>query len=102
MVELRSVKPMVPGSSPGGRAIEYKMSKKPTKHVIHFNRQRAKHGTPWTVHNRGKCHPAAHIKIEVTMESEEKPWLKTNPRYFFTCKGFLHWEGDTAVIKDHP
>jgi hypothetical protein len=75
---------------------------RPTKHIIHFNRQREKVGLPWTVHNRGTCHAASHIEIHVPMYSEEKPQLKTNPRYFFTCKGYLHWDGSTAIITDSP
>lgn len=82
------------------------MKKRPTKCIIHFNRQREKLGMPWTVHNKGKCHPAAHVIIETKMESEEKPHLRSNPRYFFTCKGFVHHEGivkkPVIRIKDHP
>lgn len=75
------------------------MMSRPTKHIIHFNKHRQKVGLPWTIHNRGICHAASHVIIEVTMESEEKPHLKSNPRYFFTCKGYLHWDGNIAYIK---
>lgn len=76
--------------------------KRACKAIIHFNRQRAKDGFPWTVHYRGACLPAAHVKILVPMESEEKPHLKTNPRYFFTCKGFVRHVGNTIEITAEP
>lgn len=74
---------------------------RPTKCVIHFNKQRVKAGFPWTVHNKGICHPVAHLHITTPMESEEKAYLKTNPRYFFTCQGHVHMFKDgTAIITD--
>lgn len=66
------------------------MRPRATKCVIHFNKFRVKNGLPWTVHNRGVCHAASHVEILVPMFSEERPHLKTNPRYFFTCRGFVH------------
>ena len=69
-----------------------------TKCVIHFNRQRVSKGFPWTVHNRGTCHAVSHLHIAVPMESEEKPYLPNNPRYFFTCQGFVHTFKDGSVI----
>ena len=71
------------------------MSMRPTLFRIHFNKQKQ----CWSVHNRGVCHMASHLQIHVPMESQERPDLRSNPRYFFVCKGFLSWEGKTAVIR---
>ena len=74
---------------------------RPTKCIIHFNKQRVSKGFPWTVHNKGTCHPVAHLHIVVPMESEEKPYLPSNPRYFFTCQGFVHtFKDGTLIITD--
>jgi hypothetical protein len=62
------------------------MSARTYKAVMHFNKQGAKKGLPWTVHFRGTCYPASVIRCQVPMISEWKPNKKSNPRAFFTAQ----------------
>lgn len=65
---------------------------------IHFNKQRAKKGLPWTLHTSKACYAAAHIKVEVPTETEEKPNKPENPRYFLVCNGDIKWVKNIAII----
>lgn len=56
------------------------------KAILHFNKQGASKGTPWTVHFRGVCYLVSEIKCLAPMISEWKPNKKSNPRAFFTTK----------------
>jgi hypothetical protein len=56
------------------------------KAIMHFNKQGASKGSPWTVHWRGACYGVRHIKCQVPMVSEWKPNKKNNPRAFFTAQ----------------
>ena len=60
------------------------MPVKKYKAIMHFNKPGSKHNTPWTVHYRGACHIVSAIDCQTPMKSEFKPYLKTNPRAFFT------------------
>ncbi len=71
--------------------------KRPSICLIHFNKHREAAGLPWTVHVRGQCIPAAHVKILVPVESREKPDKKSNPRYFFACRGLVTVDDDNVV-----
>ena len=55
------------------------------KATMHFNKQGAAKGTPWTVHFRGACHIVKEIICLASMSSEWKPNKKSNPRAFFTA-----------------
>ena len=55
--------------------------------TVHFNKQNANRGLPWTVHVKGKCIPASSVKIEVPVETVFKPDKKTNPRAWMRCSG---------------
>lgn len=64
---------------------------------VHFNKRGADHGRPWTVHTSKCCLPATHVRFRCTVETEEKPGKKDNPRYFVTCRGLPHLEPDGSI-----
>jgi hypothetical protein len=54
---------------------------------VHFNKQLAKEGFPWTVHYRGKCIPASWVDIRVPSTTIYRPERRNNPRAFIRCVG---------------
>lgn len=54
---------------------------------IHFNRQRARAGYPWTVHYKKKCLPASWVNTQVPSETIYKPDRPVSPRAFIRCVG---------------
>jgi hypothetical protein len=63
---------------------------------IHFNKPKQ----CWSVHHKGVCHMIKHLMINVPVESQEKPNKKSNPRFFFICKGNLTIKSDgTGIIE---
>ncbi len=68
---------------------------------MHFNKQNAFKGNPWTVHYRGACYIVSEIKCFVPMVSEFKPLKKTNPRAFFTAYPSKFWidKNNIAILK---
>jgi hypothetical protein len=65
---------------------------------LHYNKFKARHGLPWTLHTSKKCYIASHVVFKVPVETEERPDKKTNPRYFLKCDGDIKWTGTKAVI----
>ena len=65
---------------------------------IHFNRQRAPKGLPWTVHLSGQCIPAADVRILVPAETVFQPEKKANPRAWISARGIIQIEGSTVSI----
>jgi hypothetical protein len=75
------------------------MASQPRRIVrLHYNRQGARLGLPWTLHTSHGCHAAAHVEILVPIETEEKPTKRTNPRYFLKARARIAWKGSTAVL----
>jgi hypothetical protein len=60
--------------------------------IVHYNRQRAGKGFPWTVHYRGKCIPAKKVHFLVPTESVYKPEKKANPKGWLRCVARLREE----------
>lgn len=54
---------------------------------LHFNKQKAKDGYPWTVHYQKKCLPASWVDIKVPSCTIFKPDKRQNPRAFIRCVG---------------
>lgn len=77
------------------------MSIRKYKAIMHFNKPGSKNGTPWTVHYRGVCHIVSGIECHTLMKSEFKPYLKTNPRAFFTAlvSSFEINENNIAILR---
>jgi hypothetical protein len=69
---------------------------RPVKIILHFNRQRAKAGFPWTVHVRGRCIPASDVIINAPVRTVYKPDKPTNPRAWLEVRGFVE-EADGVV-----
>ena len=65
---------------------------------IHYNRFKVKQGLPWTLHTYKKCYSASHIRITVPCSTEEKPHLRSNPRYFILVEGEIEWDGSVAIV----
>lgn len=71
-----------------------------SKIIIHFNKQRANKGYPWTVHYKKACIPAKKVIMYGSFTTEWKPEKKSNPRAFIVGwglvandKGTLHCYG---------
>jgi hypothetical protein len=65
---------------------------------VHYNRQGAPKGLPWTLHTSKACHAAAHVEFKVLPETAEEPQRRSNPRYFIKVKGDIKWRGRTAIV----
>jgi hypothetical protein len=74
---------------------------RPTLIQIHYNRQRAKDGLPWTVHVKGKCIPASQVITLVPCETVYHPEKKSNPRAWLKAKGYVSIEGDIVTVRPH-
>jgi len=77
------------------------MIQKTHKATMHFNKSGSVLGTPWTVHYKGICYIVSAIECHVPMKSEWKPYLKSNPRAFFTAQisNLEITENKTAILK---
>jgi hypothetical protein len=72
---------------------------KPITVYLHFNKQGAPKGFPWTIHTSKACLPASRVVLEVPIETVWKPTKKQNPRAFLRAKGFVrHLPGGLIVI----
>lgn len=67
---------------------------------LHYNKQNAAYGLPWTIHTSKGCFPASHVKFFTNVETEERPDKKSNPKYFLVCHGNIRWDGSVAIILD--
>jgi len=65
---------------------------------VHYNKYTVSQGLPWSLHTSQACFQASHIEFKVPVETEEKPNLKTNPRYFIKAEGTITWDGTKAII----
>lgn len=66
---------------------------------LHYNKQGAAQGKPWTIHTSKDCWPAAHVVFSAVGETEYLKNKKKNPRAFLKFKGFVTWvPGDIAHI----
>jgi hypothetical protein len=66
---------------------------------VHFNRQRAPNGLPWTVHTSKACIPASEVRILVAAETVFQPEKKTNPRAWFRARGVVEIDGSIVTIR---
>lgn len=74
---------------------------KPIRQRLHFSKQGASYGLPWTVHNSKGCHSFSHVVIYGSAETESNPSKKNNPRYFITLIGTLHSIGRVGILTAH-
>lgn len=67
---------------------------------IHFNRQGAPKGWPWTVHTSKECIRAKEVRCKVPTSTAWKPEKKDNPRAFITAQGTIvrHRSGLVEIL----
>lgn len=65
---------------------------------LHFNKQQAAKGLPWTLHTSKGCFSASSVTLYCPTWTEEKPKKKSNPRYFLVADGDILWNGKAACI----
>jgi hypothetical protein len=72
---------------------------KPITLRLHYSKQGAFKGKPWTVHCSQGCFGATHVEMHGTFQTEENPNKASNPRYFIKCFGTFHYEGKTLIVR---
>lgn len=79
---------------------------KPRVIRVHFNRIAMQRGNPrvWSIQMSDRCLHAREVWMVVPMRTEFKPDKRTNPRAFFTCRGYVRYNHTTqiATILGHP
>jgi hypothetical protein len=76
------------------------MPEKPRKFKLHFNRINMQRGNPnvWTIHFSNQCVQVEHVVVLGSMHTVFKPGA-TQPRAFFSGRGVVTVEGNTATLR---